>query len=50
MAQLPRVPNLEAQRLAMSKVGFLIGKWAGEARVLPGPGEPAELVQTEEAQ
>jgi hypothetical protein len=50
MAQLPRVPNLEAQRVAMSKVGFLIGKWAGEARLLRGPGESVELLQTEEAQ
>jgi hypothetical protein len=50
MAQLPRVPDLEAQRIAMSKVGFLIGKWAGEARLLRGPNESVELLQTEEAQ
>ena len=50
MAQLPRTPDVEAQRAAMKKLGFLIGKWSGEARVLRGPGEPVELVQTEEAQ
>jgi hypothetical protein len=50
MAQLPRVPDLEAQREAMKKLGFLVGKWAGEARLLRWPGEWAELLQTEEAQ
>jgi len=50
MAQLPRVPDLEAQREAMKKLGFLIGKWAGEARLLRGHTEPVELLQTEEAQ
>lgn len=50
MPQLPRVPDLEAQRAAMKKLGFLIGKWAGEARLLRGPTESVELLQTEEAQ
>jgi hypothetical protein len=50
MAQLPRNPDLEAQRLAMSKIAFLVGKWNGEARLLRGPGEWVDLVQTEEAQ
>lgn len=50
IAQTPRAPNLEAQRAAMKKLEFLIGKWAGEARVLRGPGEPVEMIQTEEAQ
>jgi len=50
MAQLPRVPDLEAQREAMKKLGFLVGKWAGEARLLRGPTESVELLQTEEAQ
>src|SRR5215471_1329713 len=49
MAQLPRTPDLDAQRAAMKKLSFLAGKWAGEARVLRGPGEPVVLVQTEEA-
>jgi hypothetical protein len=50
MSQLPRVPDLEAQREAMKKLAFLIGKWSGEARLLRGPNESVELVQTEEAQ
>jgi len=43
-------PNLETQRIAMQKLAFLIGKWSGEASVLRGPGQIAELWQTEEAQ
>ncbi|HVH72157.1 MAG TPA: hypothetical protein VNB49_13740 [Candidatus Dormibacteraeota bacterium] len=50
MAQLPRTPNLDAQRAAIAKLGFLVGKWTGEARLLRGPAEPVVLVQTEEAQ
>jgi hypothetical protein len=50
MSQLPRVPDLEAQREAMKKLGFLVGKWAGEARLLRGPTESVEFLQTEEAQ
>ena len=34
----------------MKKLGFLAGKWVGEARLLRGPGEPVGLAQTEEAQ
>jgi hypothetical protein len=49
MAQMPRVPDLAAQRAAMKAVDFLVGKWAGEARLLRGPGEPLELLQTEKA-
>jgi hypothetical protein len=50
MAQLPRTPDVSAQRAAMKRLGFLVGKWVGEARLLRGPGEPVVLVQTEEAQ
>lgn len=50
MAQQPRVPDTEAQRVAMKKLGFLVGRWSGEARILRGPGEPLELVQTEQAE
>ena len=50
IAQTPRPPNIEAQRAAMKKLEFLIGMWTGEARVLRGPGEPVEMIQTEEAQ
>jgi len=34
----------------MKEVGFLVGKWAGEARLLRGPAESVELLQTEEVQ
>jgi len=50
MAQPPRAPSIEAQRAAMKKLEFLVGRWAGEAHVLRGPGEPVVLAQTEEAQ
>jgi hypothetical protein len=43
-------PDLEAQRAAMNKLGFLVGEWSGEARVLRGPGRFVELAQTESAQ
>lgn len=33
----------------MKKLGFLVGKWTGEARLQRGPGEPLVLLQTEEA-
>lgn len=46
----PRIPDLQAQRDAMQKLAFLIGKWAGEASLLHGPTEFVELLQTEEAQ
>lgn len=50
MTQLPRVLELEAQREAMKKLGFLVGIWAGEARLLRGPGEWAGLIQTQEVE
>jgi hypothetical protein len=50
MAQLPRVPDIKKQLVAMKEVGFLVGKWSGEARLLRGPAESVELLQTEEAQ
>ncbi len=50
MAQQPRVPDIEVQRAAMKKLGFLVGKWTGEACILRGPGAPEVLIQTEEAQ
>lgn len=50
MAQLPRTPDISAQRAGMKKLGFLVGKWVGEARLLRGLGEPVILAQTEEAQ
>jgi hypothetical protein len=50
MTQLPRVPDTEAQRAAMRKLSFLVGKWTGEVRIFRGVGESLELVQTEEAE
>jgi hypothetical protein len=42
-------PNLDVQRAALKKLDFLVGKWAGEANQLRGPGEVVALQQTEEA-
>jgi hypothetical protein len=50
MAQTPRTPDVEAQRAAMKKLGCLVGEWSGEASALRGPGQFAELTQTESAQ
>lgn len=50
MAQVLRIPDLNAQRAAMKKLEFLVGKWAGEARLMRGSGEWVDLQQSEEAQ
>jgi hypothetical protein len=50
LAQQPRTPDLDAQRAAMKKLEFLVGKWTGEARMLRAQGEPLVMIQTEEAQ
>jgi len=43
-----RQPDLPAQRAAMSRLGFLVGVWAGEASITPpGGGAAIELNQTE---
>jgi hypothetical protein len=49
-AQQPRIPDLEAQRAAMKKLAFAVGRWVGEARLQRGPGEPILITQTEEVQ
>jgi hypothetical protein len=49
MAQTPRTPNVDAQREAMKKLEFLVGKWSGEASVLRAPDHTVVLSQTEEA-
>ncbi len=41
-------PDLVAQRSAMRKLGFLVGKWSGQGRIFRGPGT-TEFVQTEDA-
>jgi hypothetical protein len=48
-SQQPRVQDVGAQRAAMRKLSFLVGKWSGEARLLRAGGT-VELTQTEEAQ
>src|SRR5215472_10012174 len=48
--QPPRTPDLAAQRAAMKKLDFLVGKWEGQARVLRGPGAMVDLAQTESAE
>jgi hypothetical protein len=50
MTLLPRVPDTDAQRAAMRKLNFLVGKWAGEARIFRAAGESLVLVQSEEAE
>jgi hypothetical protein len=50
MAQQLRVPDTESQRTEMKRLAFLIGKWAGEARLLRGSGEQLELNQNENAE
>jgi hypothetical protein len=50
MAQQPHTPDLDAQRAAMKKLEFLVGKWTGEARMLRAQGESLVMTQTEEAQ
>src|SRR6266705_6314891 len=50
VSQSPRAPDIEAQRAAMKKLEFMLGKWSGEARVQRGPGDALELIQTEEVQ
>lgn len=49
MAEAMRVPDVEAQRAAMRRLGFLVGDWAGEASMLRGPGLYVEMAQTERA-
>ena len=43
-------PNVAAQRAAMKKLEFLVGKWQGPASVSRGPGEPLQLTQSENVQ
>ena len=50
MAHLLRVPDLNAQRTAMKKLEFLVGKWNGEARLRRGSDQWMDLHQSEEAQ
>jgi len=42
------MPDIESQRAAMKKLAFLVGKWAGQARLML-PSGALDLLQTEEA-
>lgn len=46
----PHQPNLDAQREAMKKLDFLVGKWSGDASVTMGPGAPVKVRQSEDVQ
>lgn len=48
--QPARVPDIDVQRQAMKKLGFLVGRWAGEGRMLRSSGEWIEFTQTEHAE
>jgi hypothetical protein len=43
-------PNLPAQREAMKKLAFLVGKWSGDATTRRGAGDTVKVKQTEEVQ
>lgn len=45
--QPPRAPDVNAQRQAMKRLGFLVGQWQGQGRMLRAPGEWIEFSQTE---
>jgi hypothetical protein len=48
--QPPHAPDVDAQRQAMKKLGFLVGEWAGEGRMLRASGDWIEFNQTEHAE
>jgi hypothetical protein len=48
--QTPRMPDLCAQREAMQKLAFLVGKWSGEAQVFPAGEATLTLDWSEDAQ
>lgn len=50
VAQQPVMANVVAQREAMQKLAFLVGKWSGPVSIWRGPGEPLHLTQAETAQ
>jgi hypothetical protein len=45
-----QAPDTAAQREAMKKLSFLVGKWTGEASILSNPSGPFKVNQTEEVQ
>ena len=50
VAQTSQLPNVDAQRAAMKKLGFLVGEWSGQATLLRGPGLFVDLSQIEVAE
>jgi hypothetical protein len=46
-AQNPPLIAADAQREAMRKLSFLVGRWRGPVTVVRGPGEPLHLTQSE---
>jgi hypothetical protein len=50
LVQAQQQPSVTAQREAMKKLNFLVGRWSGEAAVARGPGEPLKITQTEDVQ
>jgi hypothetical protein len=50
LVQAQQQLSVTAQREAMRKLGFLVGKWSGDATVARGPGEPLKITQTEDVQ
>lgn len=50
MAVCAQQPDVTAQRAAMKKLEFLIGKWSGSASVTRGPGDPIRITQSEDVQ
>lgn len=49
-AQQDNSNSVDAQRQAMQKLSFLVGRWKGPVTVERGPGEPLRLTQTENVQ
>lgn len=43
-------PNVAAQREAMKKLEFLVGRWSGPALVARGPGAAIQITQSEDIQ
>lgn len=49
-AQQGNSASVDAQREAMQKLSFLVGRWSGPVTIQRGPGEPLHLTQTENVQ
>src|SRR5215469_8696355 len=50
IAQQPATTSVDVQREAMRKLSFLAGNWSGPVTIVPGPGDPLQLTQTESVQ